>query len=56
LAERIETGQLSQSLEEEAKFLREWLQKTHPAAPPGGLSALKNNIRHLYKKGKASTA
>jgi hypothetical protein len=56
LAERIEAGQLSQSLEEEAKFLRGWLQETYPAAPPGGLSALKNNIRHLYKKGKAQTA
>ncbi len=56
LAERIEAGELSQSLEEEARFLRDWLQKTHPTAPPGGLSALRNIIRHLYNKGKSANA
>jgi hypothetical protein len=52
LSERIEAGELAPSLEEEAKFLKRWLELAHPSAPPSGISAIRNAIRALYNQGR----
>jgi len=49
LEARIETGEVAGSLEQEATFLKDYLESTYPVAPASGLSAIKNNIRELYK-------
>jgi hypothetical protein len=52
LSERIKAGQLAPTLKDEATFLKGWLKQTHPSAPPGGMSAIKNAIRDAYNQGK----
>jgi hypothetical protein len=52
LAARIETGEIESSLEREAKFLKDWMEKTHPREPSSGPSAIKNAIRTRYNEAK----
>ena len=52
LSARIEAGELAPSLEEEAKFLKGWLEQEHPSAPSSGISAIRNAIRASYNEGR----
>jgi hypothetical protein len=52
LTARIKVGEVAPSLQGEATFLRDWLEKTYPDAPSSGLSAIKNNIRASYNEAK----
>ena len=52
LEARIETGEVAGSLEQEATFLKDYLERTYPEAPSSGLSAIRNNIRKRYNEAK----
>ena len=52
LEARIETGEVAGSLEQEATFLKDYLESTYPEAPSSGLSAIRNNIRKRYNEAK----
>ena len=52
LEARIETGEIAGSLEQEATFLKDYLERTYPEAPSSGLSAIRSNIRKRYNEAK----
>ena len=49
---RIKAGEVAPSLQAEATYLKDWLEKNHPDAPSSGLSAIQNNIRERYNEAK----
>jgi hypothetical protein len=52
LEARIKAGEVAPSLQAEATYLKNWLEKNHPNARRSALSTIRNNIRKRYNEAK----